>query len=133
MSVVQFDVEYRLSEYRAFVLDHFATVTHKRPGFFTSIFVSAVAAITFALKKYKMPLCSFEIDEGGIRRRTKAGEISVPWSEVAAIHKYSRGLLIEKSHGGIATLRNTVFRGEDCVEEIHAVERAKWGQVQKCT
>lgn len=29
--------------------------------------------------------------------------------------------------------RNGVFRGEECVEEIHAVERAKWGQVQKCT
>lgn len=101
MSVVQFDVAYRLSEYRAFVLDHFATVTHKQPGFFTTIFVSAVAAVTFAVKKYKMPLCSFSIDEGGIRRRTKVGDICVPWSEVAAIHNYSRGFLIEKSHGAM--------------------------------
>lgn len=101
MSAVQFDVAYRFSEYRAFVLEHFATLAKRQPGFLTRAFVSAGAAVAFALKKSKMPLCSFAIDEAGVRRSTKLGDMSLPWENVTAVHKYSRGLLIEKSGGAM--------------------------------
>jgi hypothetical protein len=66
VDTVSFDVAYNFGEYRAFVLAHLRQVRGVSPGLLGRAFFSGVAAIAFAAKKRKMPLCSFRIDEDGI-------------------------------------------------------------------
>lgn len=100
MSSVEFDVSYRLPEYREFVFEH---LRHqgKQPGHLGRRFISILASVAFLAKRAKMPLCSFVIDQTGIRRRTAAGELSIPWSRVTEVHHFSPGYLIEKERGAV--------------------------------
>lgn len=101
MDVVTFDVAYSFGEYRAFFLAHLRQLKGISPGFVGRAFVSTVAAFFFAVKKRKMPLCSFRIDEDGITRVTRLGSLVVPWRKVTNIYRYEPGYLIEKEKGAL--------------------------------
>jgi hypothetical protein len=101
MSTVQFDVAYQYSEYRQFLLEHLREVKGISPGFFGRLLFSGVAAIAYAVKRSKMPVCSFTIDHAGIRRRAGGGELVVPWGSVTNIYRYPPGFVIEKGRGAM--------------------------------
>jgi hypothetical protein len=95
---VDFEVAYGFGEYRQFLFEHVAHVK-RRPGFLLRIFLSGLAAVVFAVKKHKMPLCKFHIDDEGVRRWAGGGQLAVPWSQVTAIYRYAPGYIIEKKGG----------------------------------
>ena len=100
-ATVQFDVAYRFAEYREFGLAHLHHVRGSNPGLFGRLLFSAIAAVAFTLKKRKMPVCAFTIDDIGITRRTVGGELVVPWPSVTNIYRYTPGYLIEKGRGAM--------------------------------
>jgi hypothetical protein len=99
--VATFDVVYRVSEYRQFVFEYVREVKGAAPGFVGRILISAMAVVVFAVKKSKMPLCSFSIDPSGIRRRTASGEYFVPWKRVKRALRYAPGYLFELDRGAM--------------------------------
>jgi len=101
VKAVEFDVDYRLGEYQAFVLEHYRYKTGKTPGPIARFLVSLFAAPFFFLKKRKLGRCGFTVDTQGIRRRSNHGELSVAWPEVVAVHRYAPGLLVEMDRGAI--------------------------------
>ena len=109
MSAIEVSVAYTLREYLSFVRDHLPTVLRQAkgqppaPGLSLRMrwFVTAAASLSFAIKKFRMPLCEFVIDEQRILRRTALGELIVPWSDVISVHRYSQGFLIEKARGSM--------------------------------
>ena len=100
-NALSFDVTYRFSEYRQFALEHVREMKGVMPGYFGRIFISIFAAGVFAVKKSKMPVCSFTIDEAGVRRRTLAGEYFVPWTRVKRVLRYGPGYLVELHQGAM--------------------------------
>jgi len=112
MNAIRFSVSYSLNEYLSFVQDHAAVVLAKeavakgkvpktKPSALTRGMIAMFASIMFLIKKHRMPVCEFEISEQEIRRRTADGELVVAWAEVLAVHKYSRGYLVEKKSGAM--------------------------------
>jgi YcxB-like protein len=109
MTPIEISVSYGLCEYLSIVQDHLPSVlartgtapARNTPGVFSRAMVAAAASISFFLKKWRMPVCDFLIDEEHIRRKTRLGELVVPWSELICIHRYSRGYLLEKANGSI--------------------------------
>lgn len=106
MDPVRFEVNYRFSEYRRFVVAHVRATDDV--GFFGRMFMnsflgellfSALAAVAFPLKMRRVGTCTFTIDDDGLRRRSKDGQVSVSWDDVLYIHRYEPGYLIEKGHG----------------------------------
>ena len=99
---VEFSVSYTFREYQRVCLDH---IPHEfpdlKPGPIARTTISCMLLVPFILKKSKMPLCEFRIDEIGISRRTKGGELKWPWSVVIAIHRYSACYLVEKKKGAV--------------------------------
>lgn len=55
----------------------------------------------FLFKVLKVGSCDFHFDDVGIVRRSKQGELVVPWSEVVAIHQYPTGYLFAQVDGAM--------------------------------
>jgi len=104
---VEFSVSYRLREYLAFVTEHsFETEDALRSARgvkrrLIKLAQMAIATVGFFYKMSRVGRCDFVIDSDGVRRRSKNGSGSVPWSKVKAIHTYSPGYLIELEHGAM--------------------------------
>jgi len=108
---LHFSVSYSLAEYRSFVQEHMAVVMAKRVAAkgkrsqgqsrLLRWLIGAVAGPAFLLKKRRMPVCEFTIDEHEILRKAADGHLVVPWSKVVAVHRYSQGYLVERDNGGI--------------------------------
>ena len=99
--MVEFDVTYQLGEYRQFVIDHVGQMSRRRPGFFTRMFVTAIAVPSYLFKSAKLGRCSFRIDAAGITRRSSHRELRIAASEVVAVHRYTRGYLVQKEAGAM--------------------------------
>jgi hypothetical protein len=102
MSAVQFEVAYEFGEYRQFAIEHGSNRSGRRLGLFGRTFLSVIALPVFLFKVSKVGRCSFSVDGEGIVRASNAGKLTVPWSKVTAVHRYTPGLLIEKREGGYA-------------------------------
>ena len=99
---IRFTVSYRLGEYREVVRDHMSqTVPHVRSSRLARVFTAVFIPLVFALKKRKVGDCEFVIDDAGVRRRAKDGDVLVEWQSVTAIHRYSSSYLIEKNKGAM--------------------------------
>lgn len=101
MEAVNFEVAYRFAEYRQFALEHVRESRGASPGVFGRLFISIVAAIAFAVKKTRMPVCSFSIDDTGIRRRTAVSNVVVAWPQVKRVFRYAPGYVIEVGRGAM--------------------------------
>jgi len=101
MDAVSFEVAYRFAEYRQFALEHVRESRGASPGLFGRLFISIIAAVAFAVKKSRMPVCSFVIDETGIRRRTAASDVVIAWNQVKRVLRYAPGYLIEVERGAM--------------------------------
>ena len=64
------------------------------------LMVTFVPAV-FLFKKHKVGRCRFVIDTSGISRTCKAGEITIPWAEVQAIHTLSQAYMVELDKGAM--------------------------------
>jgi hypothetical protein len=142
MTLIAFSVSYTLSEYVSIVQEHAPTLlakqrgsraeTANKPSLFTRGMISTVATISFFFKKRRMPVCDFVIDEQQIRRKTAAGELVVSWSDVVAVHRYSRGFLVEKP-GGAMPLPYRCFSPEQSSAFVLLIERHQHGSQQRAT
>jgi hypothetical protein len=99
--IVEFSVSYRVGEYRSIVLDHFRHMIGKKVGRITLFWVAVMANLAFFLKKRKMPLCEFRIDDAGISRVVNQQQLTLKWENVTAVHRYTEGYLIEKKSGAL--------------------------------
>lgn len=106
-SQIEFSVNYRLREYLSYVTEHsFDTEEALRNtrGFkrrLIKLVQMAIATLFFFYKVSRVGQCNFVIDSDGVRRRSKSGAGSVPWSRVKTIHTYSPGYLVELEQGAM--------------------------------
>jgi len=100
MDAIRFEVAYRFPEYRRYVLAHTANIKGAQGPLWRTL-LSIVAAVAFVGKARKVGKCAFTIDETGVRRRAKDGEMLVPWKDVTTIYRYEPGYLIEKGRGAM--------------------------------
>lgn len=108
---LSFSVSYSLREYLSIVQDHLPTAVQaeqlrrgKPPGRLPALarpVVALVASCLFFYKKRRMPVCHFRIDGQAIQRETADGTLTIPWSEVLAVHAYTQGYLVEKAKGAV--------------------------------
>src|SRR5471032_3452250 len=121
MPTISFSVSYTLREYLSFVRDHLPVgiallapegKKKRAPSKAVYPFVLAFAAVVFFFKKRAMPVCDFVIDEKEIRRTTRGGTLVVPWSDLIAVRRYSRGFLLDKGTKGAMPLPYRCFSAE---------------------
>lgn len=122
MKFIALTVSYGLSEYLSFVRDfgvwHQATsggkvasTTKPRSNLHRLYHVATVYLLApplFLLKKKAVGKCEFTIDRQGIVRRSKSGNLELPWSYVLRVHRLSEAYLVEKD-GGAMPLPYRVF------------------------
>lgn len=108
---IEFEVRYRLGEYRLFVHDMLArrlpelsALTGKRADGLTHRLTLAslvvVLPVVFLYKVTRVGRCHFTIDDAGIRRRCRAGESFLAWADVKGVHGCRPGLLVQGPVGG---------------------------------
>jgi hypothetical protein len=110
-SSIKFSVVYSRSEYLSFVNDQLAVLlagralaAGKEPtptSLLTRGLVALVGSMFFAVKRRRMPVCSFVISARGLQRTTRLGIVFVPWSEVVAVHRHSQGYLVAERTGAM--------------------------------
>lgn len=132
---LSFHVSYRLGEYLKIVSSHMVTELARRKIkqekkispldvlILRSCLYLFVPPI-FLYKVLKVGSCDFNFDDEGIVRRSKQGELVIPWSEVVAIHQYPAGYLFAQVDGAVpvplrvltdeqhALLKNYIVRHE---------------------
>lgn len=109
---LSFHVNYRLVEYLKIVSSHMvAELARRKIEQGKSISLLDVLIIRsclflfvppiFLFKVLKVGSCDFHFDDIGIVRRSKQGELVVPWNEVTAIHQYPAGYLFAQVDGAM--------------------------------
>ena len=101
---LEFKVRYGLGEYIVFMWQHSGyLIRRRRVGAFTGLWMTIKstwgAAINFVLQRRARHLYEFTIDEHGIVRTNGVGVTLVPWSDVSAIRRYSRGYMMVLKRG----------------------------------
>jgi hypothetical protein len=110
-------VEYRLAEYLAVVIEMLPAIkaarkagkplhalpqaTSSTTSAFEKALVAPLAAAAFLYKRHKLGICIFGIDATGVRRRSKADELFVSWSDVKAVFRLTNAYLVAKEGGAM--------------------------------
>ena len=104
---VEFRVRYRLGEYlhivraRALATPQLVAATPVQRALLMPV-ITAICAVLFLRKSWRVGECHFRIDPSGITRRSKGGrEVHVPWADVSGAKAFSVGYLIEIGDGGM--------------------------------
>lgn len=111
-SAIEFHVSYRLAEYLAIVAAHsiadFARIKAGQGKTLSRLdawtlrgCVYLFAPPIFLFKVLRVGACNFRIDSAGIVRSSKSGVVTVPWSDLVAIHEYPAGYLFAKKTGAM--------------------------------
>jgi len=109
---LRFHISYRLGEYFSLVSSHvISELTRRKIKQGKKISLLDVFVLRsclclfippiFLFKVLKVGSCDFTFDETGIVRRSKGGELVVPWGDVVAIHEYSAGYLFAQDDGAM--------------------------------
>ena len=115
MSLIVFSVSYGLQEYLSFVRDfgiwHQATdggrsefKSGKRSVLARLLHTATIYLIAppiFIMKKHAVGECHFEIDERRVLRRSKSGNLELPWSQVVRVHRLTRAYLVQEERGAV--------------------------------
>ena len=109
--VLEFSVNYSLSEYLSIVQDHFPSALAaydsrrgkplKRMPWLAKVLLFLVGSIVFYFKKRRMSVCHFTIDGERIQRVTQDGILEIPWTDVVAVHRYTQGYMVQKLKGAV--------------------------------
>jgi hypothetical protein len=65
------------------------------------LMVAVLATPVFLLKRRRMPVCAFLIDETGIARDSKAGMVKYSWADIVAVRSSAEAVLVLTKRGGI--------------------------------
>lgn len=109
---LNFRVRYRLGEYFSLVTSHVIadlarrkTAQGKQVGWMDVLILRTTLCLfippIFLFKTLQVGPCEFRVDDAGIVRKSKVGELVVPWSEIVAIHEYPAGYLFAKDNGAM--------------------------------
>jgi YcxB-like protein len=121
VQAISFSVSYGLREYLSFVRDHLPAMLEmmvaegkvkRMPSKLWYPVFLVGSTVAFFYKKHRMPVCDFVIDEKEIRRTTRGGTLVVPWSDLIAVRRYSRGFLLDKGTKGAMPLPYRCFSAE---------------------
>ena len=63
--------------------------------------VYLLAPPIFLLKKRVVGKCEFTIDRQLVKRRSKSGDVELPWKDVLRVHRLSVAYLVEKDGGAM--------------------------------
>lgn len=101
---LHFTVRYALPEYVSFMWQHGGyLIRRRRIGRLASLWLlfksTAAAAMHFVTQGRARHLYDFTIDEHGIVRTNGTGVTLVPWSDVSAIRRYTRGYMLVLKRG----------------------------------
>jgi hypothetical protein len=101
---LHFSVRYALLEYVSFMWQHAGyLIRRRRIGRFASGWMltksTAAAALHFVAQGRARQLYEFTIDQHGIIRTSGSGVTLVPWADVSAIRRYSRGYMLVLKRG----------------------------------
>ena len=101
---LRFTVRYSLPEYVSFMWQHGGyLIRRRRMGRLVSLWLlfksTSAAAMHFVTQGRARHLYDFTIDEHGIVRTNGTGVTLVPWSDVSAIRRYSRGYMLVLKRG----------------------------------
>lgn len=101
---LHFKVRYALPEYVSFMWQHAGyLIRRRRIGRFSTWWMLAkstsAAALHFVLQGRSRHLYDFTIDDHGIIRTSGTGVTLVPWGDVSAIRRYSRGYMMVLKRG----------------------------------
>lgn len=116
---LNFHVSYRLGEYRSLVSSHvIADFTRRKAEQgkkvrWMDVLILRVTLYLFIppiflFKVLKVGACDFKFDDAGIVRRSKLGEIVVPWAKIVQIHEYPTGYLFKKDNGAMPVPRRVL-------------------------
>ncbi len=101
---LRFKVRYALPEYVSFMWQHAGfLIRRRRIGRFATWWMltksTSAAAMNFVLQGRSRHLYDFQIDDHGIIRTSNTGVTLVPWADVSAIRRYSRGYMMVLKRG----------------------------------
>jgi hypothetical protein len=101
---LRFTVRYALPEYVSFMWQHAGYIIRRRRiGRLASWWMlsksTSAAAMHFVVQGRARHVYDFTIDEHGIIRASGTGVTLVPWSDVSAIRRYSRGYMMVLKRG----------------------------------
>lgn len=101
---LHFTVRYALPEYVSFMWQHAGyLIRRRRIGRFATWWMlcrsTAAAAMHFITQGRSRTLYDFTIDAHGIIRTSGTGVTLVPWGDVSAIRRYSRGYMMVLKRG----------------------------------
>jgi hypothetical protein len=98
-------VEYSLADYYRAVADHAPQALKESgksgPVWFMRNIVPLIACVVAVSTKKLKPQYHFTISNEGIVRRSDAGELVKPWSDVNRIRVYSQSYLVEVKEGAM--------------------------------
>ena len=101
---LEFKVRYSLAEYIVFMWQHSGyLIRRRRVTGIAALWMTARstwgAAFHFFVQRRSRHLYDFTIDEHGIVRANGTGVTLVPWADVGAIRRYSRGYMMVLKRG----------------------------------
>ena len=101
---MHFKVRYALPEYVSFMWQHAGyLIRRRRIGRLATWWMLAKstssAAMNFVVQGRSRHLYDFQIDDHGIIRTSSMGVTLVPWADVSAIRRYSRGYMMVLKRG----------------------------------
>lgn len=101
---LHFKVRYALPEYVSFMWQHAGyLIRRRRIGRLASWWMlsksTSAAALHFVFQGRSRQLYDFTIDTHGIIRTSNTGVTLVPWTDVSAIRRYSRGYMMVLKRG----------------------------------
>ncbi len=101
---LEFKVRYTLWEYIVFMWQHAGFLIRRRrlgaiQGNWMNIKTTFCAAAHFVLQQRSSRVYEFTIDAHGIVRSSGTGVTLVPWTDVSAIRRYSRGYMLVLKRG----------------------------------
>ena len=101
---LHFKVRYALPEYVSFMWQHAGyLIRRRRIGRLATWWMLAKstssAAMNFVVQGRSRHLYDFQIDDHGIIRTSSMGVTLVPWADVSAIRRYSRGYMMVLKRG----------------------------------
>lgn len=136
--MLEFSVSYSLSEYLSIVQDHAPSALaayysqrgkplRRMPRLLNCLLIPA-ASVVFYFKKRRMPVCDFTISSERIERVTQDGVLEIPWSDVVAVQRYTRGYVIQKSKGSVPLPYRCLSRDKTKLLEAFI---QRWSETQK--
>jgi hypothetical protein len=101
LAPIRFTIAYSLREYLSILGDHVSYLVRRSRGarsrsiWMLRPWVVIIGTPLFLLKRRRMPVCAFAIDDEQIERASAAGITTRRWEDVQSVRAYSQGYLVQ--------------------------------------